>query len=374
VTSAAREPDPTPSGRARSRPAALRSVPTVRLSKHRIQLSDGHSVQALVAGRGVPLVVTHGFACEGLLYAQSLSRLVAMGFKVVALDTAGHGGTAVLPHGGSELAAYSRLLGRAVDELGIRRAVYAGHSMGGRLITELAASDPGRVVALLLIDAIVGDAWDQIVTACRWWPPLLSVFSTAAVLDSLTTISLDDPAQTAKLARLWAKTAWGDVTRPWQLLMPFLSVLRSPDSGEMLDRLGEAGVPLFVLHGDRDYVVPIAAARDAARRAAGDLVVIKGGTHSWLLKCPESFPAIVNELLGGRLGEAYEGALIEAGLDPGVATAAEIEEAFYVPDARVRALTPELVYASSDRRCERYEWVVERYSASARREGYSNTA
>jgi pimeloyl-ACP methyl ester carboxylesterase len=75
-------------------------VPTVRLSRHRIQLSDGHSVQALVAGRGVPLVVTHGFACEGLLYAQSLSRLVAMGFKVVALDTAGHGGTAVLPHDG----------------------------------------------------------------------------------------------------------------------------------------------------------------------------------------------------------------------------------------------------------------------------------
>jgi pimeloyl-ACP methyl ester carboxylesterase len=349
-------------------------VPTVRLSKHRIQLSDGHSVQALVAGRGVPLVVTHGFACEGLLYAQSLSRLVAMGFKVVALDTAGHGGTAVLPRGGLELAAYSRLLGRAVEELGIRRAVYAGHSMGGRLVTELAASDPDRVVALLLIDAIVGDAWDQIVTACRWWPPLLGAFSTAAVVDSLTTISLDDPAQTAKLARLWARTAWGDVTRPWQLLMPFLSVLRSPGSGEMLDRLGEAGVPVFVLHGDRDYVVPIAAARDTARRAGGDLVVIKGGTHSWLLKCPESFPAIVSQLLRGRLGEAYEAALINAGLDPMAATTAQVEEAFYAPDARVRALTPELVYASSDRRGERYEWAIESYAANPGRAGYSNTA
>jgi len=53
--------------------------------------------------------------------------------------------------------------------------------MGGRLVTELAAADPDRAVAVILIDAIVGDAWDQIVTACRWWPPLLSVFSTAAV-------------------------------------------------------------------------------------------------------------------------------------------------------------------------------------------------
>ncbi len=364
VTSALWEPAPTPPpGRARR--ANLRSVPTVRLSKHRIQLSDGHSIQALVAGRGVPLVVVHGFAAEGLLYAQSLSRLVSLGFKVVAIDTAGHGGTAVLPHDGLELAAYSRLLGRAVSELGIRRAVYAGHSMGGRLITELAADDPQRVAALILIDAIVGDAWDQIVTACRWWPPLLGAFSTAAVVDSLATISLDDTPQTAKLARLWAKTAWNDLTRPWQLLMPFLSVLRSPGSREMLDTVRRAGVPVVVLHGDRDFVVPLAAARDAARRTGGDLVVIEGGTHSWLLKDPESFPAVMGQLLRGRLGDACEAALVDAGLDPGAAPTAEIEGAFYAPDARVLALTPELVYARSDRRTEpRYRWTVESYSST----------
>jgi pimeloyl-ACP methyl ester carboxylesterase len=320
-------------------------------------------VQALVAGRGVPLVVVHGFAAEGLLYAQSLSRLVSLGFKVVAIDTAGHGGTAVLPHDGLELAAYSRLLGRAVAELGIRRAIYAGHSMGGRLITELAAEDPNRVVALVLIDAIVGDAWDQIVSACRWWPPLLGAFSTAAVVDSLATISLDDTSQTAKLARLWARTAWGDVTRPWQLLMPFLSVLRSPGSREMLDTLREQQVPVVVIHGDRDFVVPLAAARDAARRTGGDLVVIQGGTHSWLLKDPESFPAIMSQLLHGRLGDAYESALVDAGLDPGSAATAQVESAFYAPDARVLAMTPELVYAGSDRRPEpRYAWTVESYS------------
>ena len=323
-------------------------------------------MQALVAGRGVPLVVVHGFAAEGLLYSQSLSRLVSLGFKVVAIDTAGHGGTAVLPRDGLELAAYSRLLGRVVAELGIRRAVYAGHSMGGRLITELAAAEPQRAVALILIDAIVGDAWDQIVTACKWWPPLMSVFSTAAVVDSLTAISLDDTPQTAKLARLWARTAWGDLTRPWQLLMPFLSVLRSPGSRDMLDALREAGVPVVVLHGDHDFVVPLASARDAARRTAGDLVVIRGGTHSWLLKDPESVSAIMSQLVQGRLGDAYEAALIAAGLDPAAATTAEIEDAFYAPDARVRALTPELTWARSDRRAvPRYDWIVESYSSTS---------
>ena len=48
----------------------------------------------------MPLVVVHGFSAEGILYAQTLSRLVDLGFKVIAIDTAGHGGTLGLPTGG----------------------------------------------------------------------------------------------------------------------------------------------------------------------------------------------------------------------------------------------------------------------------------
>jgi pimeloyl-ACP methyl ester carboxylesterase len=334
-------------------------VPTVRLSRHRIRLADGHVVSALVAGRGVPLVLVHGFSAEGLLYAQSLSRLVSMGFKVVAVDTAGHGGTAVLPRDGLELAAYSRLLGRSLDELGIGRAIFVGHSMGGRLITELVAEDPGRAIAVLLLDAIVGDTWDHIVTACRFWPPLMGVFAGAAVLDTLTTLALNDTTQMAKLARLWGGTAWGDFTRPWQLFGPFLSVLRSPGSRAMLDALRQAQVPVVVIHGEHDLVVPLATGRDAARRAGGDLVVVKGAGHSWLLSDPETFPRIMGQLLNGRLGDAYEQALVDAGLEPGAATTDEIEDALYAPGAAVLALTPALDYLRSERRrVPRYRWEV----------------
>ena len=110
-----------------------------RLARHLITLSDGHQVGVAICGRGVPLVLVHGFSAEGILYAQTLSRLVSMGFKVVAIDTAGHGGTLGLPTGGATMADYAELLGRVVDELGIRRAVFMGHSMGGRLVTELVA-------------------------------------------------------------------------------------------------------------------------------------------------------------------------------------------------------------------------------------------
>jgi len=81
-------------------------------------------------------------------------------------------------------------------------------------------------------------------------------------------------------------------------------------------------------------------------------------------------------MLRGRLGDAYEAALVDAGLDPGAATTAEIEGAFYAPDARVLALTPDLVYARSDRRPEpRYRWTIESFRESPPDPGdYSSTA
>ena len=71
-------------------PLASTSVEAPRLARHQIELSDGHLVGVTVAGRGVPLVVVHCFSAEGFLYAQSLSRLVKMGFGVLAIVTACH--------------------------------------------------------------------------------------------------------------------------------------------------------------------------------------------------------------------------------------------------------------------------------------------
>src|SRR5690606_6108239 len=112
-------------------------------------------------------VVVHGFTAEGFLYAQTLHRLVRKGFKVIAIDMAGHGGTQGLPATFGRLGDYSELMSRAIEELGIRQAVLAGHSMGGRVVAGLGASHPDQVIALLLIDAIVGDEWDLMVNLFR---------------------------------------------------------------------------------------------------------------------------------------------------------------------------------------------------------------
>jgi len=60
-----------------------------------------------------------------------------------------------------DLGAYRRFLAQVLDELGVGRAVFCGHSLGGRLLAEVTAAEPDRAIALLLVDAAVGQAWGR---------------------------------------------------------------------------------------------------------------------------------------------------------------------------------------------------------------------
>jgi pimeloyl-ACP methyl ester carboxylesterase len=331
------------------------SVP--RLARHTFRLSDGHQIGLAVSGRGVPLVVVHGFSAEGFLYAQTLHRLVSKGFRVVAIDMAGHGTTQGLPMTGRSMGDYAELMGRAIEELGIRSAVLAGHSMGGRVVAQLAATRPDQAVAVMLIDAIVGDQWDLMVNIARFNPLLLGAISVALLADSVSTLPLlRDPRQALKLGSLLGPTLTGHALQPWRLVGPAASILRTRGSRGILEELAEQHVATFVIHGDADVAVPFCTAESAARRAEGQLVRVRKGSHSWLLKDPETLPAIVAELLDGRLGQAIRDHLDAAG----AADLAELDSAFYTPDAPILALTPELTFhrINETHRRPRYTWSV----------------
>ena len=348
-------------GPTRAAPETGQLVAVPRLARHEIVLDDDHRVGVAVSGRGMPVVLVHGFTAEGILYAQTLSRLVRMGFKVIAIDVAGHGGTQGLPTGGENLESYTQLLARVLDELGVRRALFAGHSMGGRLVTQLVAEQPDRAIAVVLVDAVVGDCWDRLIRISRFAPPVLLGVAAVLALDTLSTLPwLRDPSQAVKLGRLVVPTLWGHARRPWRLLGPAVSMLRSQGSREMLEKLADERIPVVVIHGDRDIAVPYRTAVDAARRSGGTLVTIHGGTHSWVLKDPETLPAVIAELLDGPLARVRAAFLATERLDPD-ATPAEMELAFLAPHALVRRLTPapELRTGRQQHRQARYHWTVD---------------
>lgn len=338
---------------------------TPRLARHVLELADGHQVGVAVSGRGVPIVMVHGFTAEGMLYAQTLNRIVRAGFKVVAIDTAGHGSTQGLPGGGARFEEYARLFGRVIDDLGIKKAVVAGHSMGGRLVTEWAARNPDRAQTVILLDAIVGDPWDRLVSVSRVNPLVLAGVGGILLADSMATVPfLRDPTQAAKFARLARPMVAAHATNPLRLAGPAISILRSRSSKWMLERLRRERVPLVAIHGDRDIVVPLSTARSAARLAGGLVVVVKGGRHSWLLKDPETLPAILRQLFDTPQAQADRARdFAELGLTPD-ASVDEVEAAFYDEDALIHELTPELDLEALEAfdpepRTPRYRWEVE---------------
>ncbi len=214
---------------------------------------------------------------------------------------------------------------------------------------------------MILLDAIVGDTWDRMVNVFRLFPPLLVGTGATLLLDTITTVPwFRHPRQALKLGHLVAPTVRSHLRRPWRLLGPAASILRSSSSKVILDRLREQRIPVFVVHGNRDLAVPLATSKDAARRTRGDLVVVQGGSHSWLLKDPETLPGIMHALMRGRLGTAVLKAKLERGVDPVDATDDQVEAALYEPDALVLELTPrQRVHDTEDLHCPpRYRWTV----------------
>ena len=282
-------------------PTAAR--PPMRLSR-RVITVDGHDVGVATAGRGVPLVMVHGFGVESMLYAQTLARTAALGFRVVALDIAGHGESASIglwPH----LDDYVDVLDRAIDQLGIRRAVFMGHSMGGRIVTELCARRPDRAIAVVLLDPIAGGPWDAMRPWLRWCPPALGLYGVGGFIDVMSTLpAFVDARQAIKIGRQVRRSIVSLVTEPWNGLVAGAAVLRSRPSVDTLTSVHAARIPAIVMQGDHDLLVPEAAAIDTATRLDATYVSVKGGRHSWMVRDPEALPSIVEILLEGSLGAA----------------------------------------------------------------------
>src|SRR5262245_33514934 len=253
---------------------------TPRLAQHRLTV-DGRQVGVAVGGHGLPLVLASGLLLTDRLYVQTLSRLAATRFRVVAVDVAGSG----VSDDSRGLDEYGRLLGRVLDELGVERAVLAGHSLGGRLVTALAARSAEREAALLLVHASVGAPWDTLVRLIGYAPPSVGVLGAMLLADTLGTVPFArDFGQAAKLSRLAVPVMLAHMGAPWRLFGPGLSALYAAPSAPLLARVGRTATPVVAVHGDCDLVVPLAAARDTARRTGGELVVVHGATHSWLLQ------------------------------------------------------------------------------------------
>jgi len=97
-----------------------------------------------------PVLLLHGVASNAKIWITT-APFLGEGFHVLALDQRGHG-ESDKPDAGYDFASVVGDAAAFIDALGLDRPVVAGHSWGGNVAVELAATHPERCAGLVLID------------------------------------------------------------------------------------------------------------------------------------------------------------------------------------------------------------------------------
>lgn len=113
--------------------------------------AQSNAIKVQVKGEGIPVLFLPGFACSGAVWNSTINQL-SPGMQAHVVTYAGFDGVAPI-----EMPWYPALkaaLIAYVQQLKAQQVYVVGHSMGGNLATELAASLPEKVTKIVLVDAI----------------------------------------------------------------------------------------------------------------------------------------------------------------------------------------------------------------------------
>lgn len=343
------------------------STRRIRLRHHVVELDDGHEVGVSVGGQGVPLVFLHGLVLSRRAYLRMLSRVAGLGFQVVAIDAAGHGDTHNLPRDAREFDHRVDLTLRAVDALGVSQAVIAGHSMGGRMAIQLAARAPERAMAVVLLDAAAGARFDEAIPTVLRSPRAAARIVLGAAYDSQQDPFRLGIAEQGRYLRMLASVAMRNARRPSGVAGAARAIVQSGDYSPLLRMMRDHAVPTFVLHGEKDLIVPFDSARDIADDANATLYCVPDAYHSWMITNPRHGADAFRQLLHGELGEVLRNTANALGIMD-FTDATCWEDALIAPDALVRGLNegpieelgadePEPVELEPIRRARRPRWT-----------------
>jgi pimeloyl-ACP methyl ester carboxylesterase len=246
----------------------------VRITRREVWV-DGRLVRYKEAGAGEPVVLVHGLSGSTHWWSRNVAPL-ARQYRVLVVDLPGFGAMC-RSRMRRDLDDAARWLLRWAESLGLRRADFIGHSMGGYICLRLATLRPYLVHRLVL-------------TA----PAVIAHGRTLAhhVLPLVNTARAASPRFLATLT--YDAVRAGPVT----LLRSSQAII---NGNLRRDDLGKVDAPTLLLWGERDQLVPPSTGT-ALRRYMPNarLHIVKHGGHVPMFDQAGEFNATVLAFLGGE--------------------------------------------------------------------------
>lgn len=276
---------------------------------------DGLSVHYKEAGEAAPnFLLLHGFGASTFTWREVMDDFAAHG-RTVAYDRTAFGLTErpVEWQGDNPYAVLAQVRQGfdLMTALGMETAIVVGNSAGGRTALSLALAHPERVRALVLVSPAVGMGGGGFL---GWFKPLLDtpqmdrlgpwlVRRIASSGNDTIRMAWHDPAlMSADVIEGYRKPLR---TQDWdRALWEFTRAPRTEPGGKgaIEARLGElAAMPVLVITGDDDRIVPVERSKAVAAGIPGSQYVeLATCGHVPQEECPEPFFAAVDAFLSAN--------------------------------------------------------------------------
>ncbi|PQE02243.1 alpha/beta hydrolase [Mycobacterium sp. EPG1] len=251
-----------------------------------ITTKDGVEIFYKDWGSGQPLVFSHGWPLSSDDWDAQLMFFLAQGYRVVAHDRRGHGRSSQVADG-HDMDHYADDLAAVVEHLDLRDAVHIGHSTGGgEVVRYLARHGEGRAAKAVLIAAVpplmvqtesnpgglpksVFDGFQELVATNR------AGFFRELPEGPFYGFNRDgvEPVE-GIIANWWRQGMQGAAKAHYDGIVAFSQT-------DFTEDLKKIQLPVLVMHGDDDQIVPYAAAgpRSAELLPNGILKTYKGFPH-----------------------------------------------------------------------------------------------
>jgi pimeloyl-ACP methyl ester carboxylesterase len=237
-------------------------------------------------GAGQPVVLIHGYPLSGRAWDKQVPALLEAGYRVITYDRRGFGQSSQ-PVTGYDYNTFAADLSMLMERLDLHDAVLVGHSMGtGEVTRYLSRYGSARVAKGVLVSPIppyllqAGDNPDGVPQA------LFDGFAAAAQADTPAWMKgfLDNFYNFDTLrGTLVSDQAW---QASWNLAVTASAIAAVACIGtwttDFRDDLPEIDVPVLVIHGDADQVLPLDKTGQRLPALIKDvqLVVVEGGPHA----------------------------------------------------------------------------------------------
>lgn len=199
----------------------------------------------------IPLVFLHGFG--GLAGQwQSLAQMLSSERRVLAFDLPGHGGSLDYPGGERPKLAAEAVIGE-LKHLGIKKVHLCGHSMGGAISCIIMLFAPEMVASATLLGP--GGFGDKINAG------LLNNFARAKTREEIEALFQQFFSDGSKVPEAQIDALIVDRQKPGaseNLIKIADKITQNGTQGSLdLIKIAETGVPICVIWGKNDQMVPI---------------------------------------------------------------------------------------------------------------------